>query len=102
MTLADDGHQAKPEPSASTVDIAAYLEVRTAGDKDWYLRDECGLAPYQQRQIAQLGTSSGYMRPHAASAVGVSGDYARARRTELRRRNTSCSSVSCTPRSESR
>ena len=42
------------------MDIAAYLGVRTAGDKDWYLRDKCGLAPYQQRQIAQLGTSSDY------------------------------------------
>ena len=36
---------------------AAYLSVRKAGDKDWYLRDKRGLAPYQQRQIAQLGTS---------------------------------------------
>ena len=48
------------EPSASAIDIAAYLGVREACEKDWYLRDKSGLAPYQQRQIAQLATSSDY------------------------------------------
>ena len=48
------------EPSASVTDIAAYLGVREACEKDWYLRDDSGLAPYQQRQVAQLATSSDY------------------------------------------
>ena len=47
-------------PSASEADIAAYISTREPGERDWYLRDDSGFAPYQQRQFAQLATSSDY------------------------------------------
>ena len=39
--------------------IAEYIASRERGEADWYLQDS-GMSPYQQRQMAQLTTSSGY------------------------------------------
>ena len=45
--------------SPSDVAITAYLSTRDRGEADWYLHCE-GMSPYQQRQMAQLSTSSDY------------------------------------------
>ena len=47
-------------PSDSERAIAAYVRTRVANEADWYMQRECGLAPYQQRQLAQLTTGSDY------------------------------------------
>ena len=48
------------EPSPSEQAIADYLSVRSPGAKDWYMAEDSDLAPYQQRQMAQLATCSDY------------------------------------------
>ena len=40
--------------------ISEYLKSRECGESDWYLEENSGLSPYQQRQMAQLTTSSDY------------------------------------------
>ena len=47
-----------------------YVSSRDRGEADWYLRDG-GMAPYQQRQMAQLTTSSDYAVCHAAAERDV-------------------------------
>ena len=49
------------EPSPSEQAITEYLSVRASpGAKDWYMAEDSGLTPYQQRQMAQLATCSDY------------------------------------------
>jgi len=48
------------EPSPSEQAITEYLSVRSPGAKDWYMAEDSGLTPYQQRQMAQLATCSDY------------------------------------------
>ena len=53
------------EPSASAVDIAAYLGVRTAGDKDWYLRDGCAVNSAWRARARVRMASAERTRAHA-------------------------------------